>query len=187
MRRRDVASRSDRGLGALLPGALALVATLASSSCVAAPPPAPEGFTLSIQLTGIRASVVDNVRIVLIPQVVGAASPRFSPIEPFDAGGVQVSVDGAGRLVLVVSGDYVRANGIPRGEGDLDPRIDVELWSDDDLGRAGPQILGYAVIGGAQLGMAAAYLPEWPLPLGAGVVFPIACTAGFEAQCAPPP
>lgn len=166
--------------------ALVLGLALGGAGCVAAPPPAAEGFTLSIQLSGIRASVVDNIRIVLVPQIVGPTSPRFAMIEPYDAGGVQVSVDTMGRLVLVVSGEYVRANGVPIGPGDLDPRIDVEVWSDDTVMRAGPQLLGYVVIGGSQLAMAAAYLPEWPLPLGSGAILPIACTAGFEMQCAPP-
>lgn len=166
---------------------LAIGVTVSGPGCVSAPPPIPaaEGFLIQVQLNGIRSAPIDNIRLVIVPRVVGAASPRFAPIEPYDAGGIQVSVDTNGYLTLTVSGDYVRDNGVS-AMGDLNPRIDVEVWSDDAVMREGPQVQGYVVIGASQLAMSAAYLPEWPLTLGESFVLSITCTAGFEMQCAPP-
>jgi hypothetical protein len=168
--------------------ALAALVVLAAPGCVSEPTPvAPEGFLLAIDLVGFRSAVVDSVRLVFVPRVEGTTTPAFADIPPYDEGGVRMSVDVMGRLVVELSGDYVRANGVPTGEGDLSPRVPLELWTSDERMREGPQILGYAVVDGAQLGVAAGYFPVWPLPLGEGATMTIACTAGYELQCAPPP
>lgn len=170
-------------LAFLLGVALSGGATL--SGCASAP----AGFTLGIQLRDVQMSAVDNVRLVLAPQAVGGTMARFTAptMTSFEDGGVMLSVDDDGQLVILISGAYFQANAVPIGEGDLDPRLDLELWSDDATMRVGPQITGVVVAGGFESATGAAYLPSWPLPLGTEFTLTLPCTAGREAECRPAP
>lgn len=164
---------------------LAAALTVLLSSCGSEPP---EGFTLNVQLQGVQLSAVDNVRLILTPQAMGGVMPRFTAPEmmSYEDGGVALSVDDDGQLVISISGDYFRANALPTGEGDLDPRLALELWSDDEIPRAmSPQIRGVAVAGGFDAAAGAAYLPSWPLALGEAFTLTIPCIAGRETECRP--
>lgn len=149
---------------------------------------APAGFSLDVQLIGVRLSAVDNVRLVLTPTVEGEAMPRFEmpTLDRFDEGGVMLSVDDDGQLVILISGEHFRANAVPTGEGDLDPRLSLELWTADAVRRAGPTLRGVVVAGGFEAATGSAFLPEWPLPLGETFTFTMPCTAGREMMCRPP-
>lgn len=167
----------------ILPFALFLSLSLAGC---ASPP---EGFTLALQLTGIRLAAVDNVRIVLTPAAEGGTMPRFTmpAVGSFEDGGVRLSVDSTdGQLVILISGDYFRAHAVPTGDGDLDPRLSLELWSDDTTMRAGPRINGVVVAAGFEVATADAFLSAWPLPLGTTYTLTLPCTAGREMECRPP-
>ena len=161
---------------------LALLSLCLTPSCAS---PA-EGFSLSIQLTGVRMAAVDSVRLILTPQTVGGVTPRFQPPTEtsFEDGGIQLSVDDDGQLVILITGDYFQANAVPQGMGDLDPRLTLELWSDDMSPRMmTPQIRGIVVAGGFDSAAGAAYLPSWPLMLGESFTLTLPCTAGREVEC----
>ncbi len=114
---------------------LALVA-LALAGCGA--PPAPEGFTLAVQMMNVRPVAVDALRITFTPR--DATPPVvFQPTPPqsYEDGAITVEVDGSGILSMVVTGDYVRAHSTMTG---VDAhRFEVEIWSDDDAMRDGPR------------------------------------------------
>jgi hypothetical protein len=162
--------------------ALVLVPALLLAGCASAP----AGFSLDVQLTGVRLSAVESVRLVITPAVADPM-PRFSApdLGSYEDGGVLISVDDDGQLVLLVTGEYFRENAVPTGEGDLDPRLSLELWSDDTVRRAGPTIRGAVVGGGFEVASGSAFLPEWPLPLGDRFTFTMPCTAGRESMCRP--
>jgi hypothetical protein len=155
---------------------------LGLASCASAP----AGFSLDVQLTGVRLSAVESVRLVIAPTG-STTMPRFSPptLGSYEDGGVLLSVDDDGQLVLLVTGAYFRENAVPTGEGDLDPRLSLELWSDDTMRRDGPTIRGAVVAGGFEVASGSAFLPEWPLPLGDRFTFTMPCTPGREAMCRP--
>jgi|GEM_PF-2469319 len=162
--------------------AIAIALTL---SCAAEPL---EGFTLDIQLQGVQLSAVDNVRLILTPQAMGGVMPSFSAPEmmSYEDGGVALSVDDDGQLVILITGEYFRANAVPTGAGDLDPRLSLQFWSDDEIPRnMTPQIRGVVTASGFDAAAGAAYLPTWPLTLGAQFTLTIPCTAGRETQCRP--
>jgi hypothetical protein len=164
--------------------ALHLLVVLAAS-CGSEPP---EGFTLAVQLQGVQLSAVDDVRLILTPQTVGGAMPRFTAPEmmSYEDGGVALSVDDDGQLVIRITGEYFRANAVPMGPGDLDPRLSLEFWSDDEIARAmTPQIRGVVTADGFDAAAGAAYLPTWPLTLGEQFTLTIPCTAGRETECRP--
>ncbi len=157
----------------------------ALASCGSEPP---EGFTLNLQLQGVQLSAVDNVRLILTPQRIGGAMPSFTAPEmmSYEDGGVSLSVDDDGQLVILITGEYFRANAVPTGEGDLDPRLSLEFWSDDEVMRAmTPQIRGNVVAGGFEAAAGAAYLPSWPLVLGEQFTLTIPCIPGRETECRP--
>lgn len=163
----------------------ALALSLISASCGSEPP---EGFTLNLQLQGVQLAAVDNVRLILTPQAVGGTAPRFTPPEmmSYEDGGVLLSVDDDGQLVILITGEYFRANAVPMGEGDLDPRLALEFWSDDEIMRAmTPQLRGNVVASGFEAAAGAAYLPSWPLTLGEQFTLTIPCIPGREAECRP--
>ncbi len=158
---------------------LALVA-LALAGCGA--PPAPEGFTLAVQMMNVRPVAVDALRITFTPR--DATPPVvFQPTPPqsYEDGAITVEVDGSGILSMVVTGDYVRAHSTMTG---VDAhRFEVEIWSDDDAMRDGPQIRGTVLRMGESIAQGAAFLPGWPVPLGATSQVTVTCSNA--ALCLP--
>lgn len=151
-----------------------------------------EGFTLDIQLSGVRTAAVDNVRLILTPVMApgSTTAPRFQPpeVSSFEDGAIQMSVDDDGQLVIAIEGAYFRANSTPTGAGDLDPRFSLELWSDDTTARMmTPQIRGIVTANGFDAAAGAAYLPSWPLELGETFTLTVACTTGREMECTTAP
>ena len=168
-----------------LPLSLLAASFVLTASCGSEPP---EGFTLDLQLQGVQLSAVDNVRLILTPQAVGGVTPRFTAPEmmSYEGGGVALSVDDDGQLVILITGEYFRANAVPMGAGDLDPRLSLEFWSDDETVRnMTPQIRGVVTASGFDAAAGAAYLPSWPLTLGEQFTLIIPCTAGRETECRP--
>lgn len=162
----------------LLAALLALPVAL--GSCASAP----EGFVLDIQLREVNRTAVEAVVLTVIPQMAGGATPRFSmpEVASYEEGGITLAVDAAGQLVITISGAYFQENAV----GDADPRLALELWSDDMVMRMpAPQVRGVVVAASVDIAVGATYLPSWPLDLGETATLTIPCREGREAMCRP--
>lgn len=155
-------------------------------SCAA--PIAPEGFTLAIQLTHVNVVAVDSLRLTFAPVMEGTMIANF--VQPthgtsFENGDIQISVDSAtGLLTMTISGAYFAAHAMSVGTTGDDPRLELEIWSDDRLMHAAPQVRATVTRAGNQIATGVAYLPSWPLVLGDRSQVNVPCVAGFETTCA---
>lgn len=168
-------------LAGLLLAPLALA--LAPAGC-GSDPVAPDGYRLVVQLENVSVTAVDQLRITFTPDAtMGAVG--FQDIEPvtYEDGGITVDVESDGVLVMTLTGDYVRANA-DVGEP-TSPRIALEIWSDDEMMRRGPQVRATVTRAAEQIATGAFFLPGWPLPLGSDGLLRVPCRMGFEAQCMP--
>lgn len=165
--------------------ALALPLAALVPSCAA--PTAPEGFTLAIQLTGVNAAAVDTLRVVIAPTMEGTSPPGhfLAPTRgtSFENGEVVISVDARGILTMNVTGAYVRAHALADASGN-DPRLELELWTDDRSVHPGPQVRATVERGGNTIATGVAYLPAWPLVLGDSSQVNVPCMTGLEMMCA---
>ncbi len=166
---------------------LALALVLLASSCNG-PQVAPHGFTLVVQTMGVNVAAVDGMRIVFTPVMEGTMSAHF--VQPtrgttFDDGGIMISVDSVtGLLTMTITGDYFRTNALVGTDG-ADPRLEIEIWTDDTTTHAmPPQMRATIVRGSSQIATGVGYLPSWPPVLGDSVTITVPCVMGFETQCA---
>lgn len=163
-----------------LPVLAALALGAGVSSCGGAP--APDGFTLAIQMQNVRVAAIDELRITMTPRM-EVVAPMFEDIPPTPHdGGIVVDVE-AGVLIITIPGDYVRANAT--GADGVNPRLPLEVWSDDAAMRMGPQVRATVTRGAEQIATGTAFLPSWPLVLGAETQVNVPCRMGFDAQCVP--
>ncbi len=166
------------------PISLVLLALAALPGCGSEPPAAPSGFQLAIQLENVSVDVIDELRVTFTPDAsMGPAG--FQDIEPvaYEDGQIVVDVDPSGILVMTINGDYVLANADA-----TDPNLAllvIEIWSDDEAMRRGPQVRVTATRDTDQIATGAVSLPGWPLPLGAGTTVRVPCRTGFESRCVP--
>lgn len=144
----------------------------------------PRGFQVSMQLENVSVDVVDTLRVTFTPDE-SRAPADFEAIDTvtYEDGGITVEVDATGVLVMTLTGDYVRSIA-----NVTDPNIAivvVEVWSDDDMMRLGPQVRATVTRETEQIATGAVSLPGWPLPLGAGATVRVPCRMGFDARCQP--
>lgn len=145
------------------------------------PPPAPEGFRIAVQMQNVSVTIIDELRITIVPRM-ETVMPRFQDIDPMTyEGGIVVDVNDLGTLSIIVPGDYVRAHAT--GTEGFSPRLVLEMWSDDDVMRMGPQLRATVVRQGEQIATGQAFLPSWPLQLGGETQVTVPCRMGFEARC----
>ncbi len=173
-------SFSRRSLFALpLAALLALVPSCAS-------PTAPEGFTLVLQFANVRVSAIEALRLTFSPVVENMQTPHFvAPMRgtSFENGDIQISVDSVtGLLTMVISPEYVAANATTEA-GELSPRLEIELWTDDTMAHMGPQVRATAQRGNTQIATGVDYLPTWPPVLGGTRTIDVPCMPGLEAMC----
>jgi hypothetical protein len=148
----------------------------------------PEGFTLAIQLTHVNIAAVDSLRLTFAPVMEGTMMAHF--VQPtrgmaFENGDIQISVDSvSGLLTMTISGAYFAAHAMTVDATGDDPRLELEIWSDDHLNHGAPQVRATVVRGGNQIATGVAYLPSWPLVLGDRGQVNVPCVAGFETMCA---
>ena len=164
----------------------ALLAIALSASCLAScsAPTAPEGFVLSVQLMAVNVAAIDELRVTIAPQTEMGTPHEFMMIPAATYDGITVSVESDGVLVMTIPGSVVFENAVFPASGD-DPRLDIEMWSDDTSRRAAPQIRGTVTRAGEQIATGAAYFPEWPLPLGGSQTLTVPCRMGMTAACRP--
>lgn len=163
---------------------LLALALLGLCGCASAPPP-PAGFTLAIQFGSVNPVAIDTLRITITPRPDAAGDHAFMDVFPtmYEEGGVTVDVEDDGVLVLSITGDYVRSHLV--NDQPLMPRFEIELWSDDDgPRREGPQVRATVVRAGEQIATGAAFLPGWPLELGASSQINVPCSPTYTTQCA---
>lgn len=160
----------------LLP--LALLAPSALLSACAGQS-APAGATLRFQFVDIRVSAIDSMRISMTPQM--AQRFMMRPSESYEGLTVEVAMDGA--LVLMVPGDYIRANAVQTGGTDLNPQLDIEVWSDDETMNLAPLVRATVVQGTESIAQGAGYLSAWPLELGSLNTFNVTCNAATRTEC----
>ena len=161
-----------------------LLALLAVSGCSG--PPAPDGFELAIQLMSVQAVAVDSLRITFIPRMDAGGPRRFADMEPitYEGGAVTVDVDEAdGALVMTITGDYVRSHIV--NDDPINPRFVIEIWSDDEAMRQGPQVNATVVRMSEQIATGSGYLPTWPLMLGETSQINVPCLGTQTALCMP--
>lgn len=166
----------------LLPLALlALVPSCAS-------PTAPRGFTLAVQLMNVNVAAVDSLRITFAPVVEGGTMTAHF-LQPtrgtsFDNGDVVISVDSvSGLLTMNITGSYFAAHALADTAGN-DPRLEIELWTDDRTMHAAPQMRATVTRRGMQIATGVAYLPSWPPVLGDTSQINVPCSTGFATTCA---
>lgn len=163
--------------------AFALAVSFGCAGC-AADPIAPEGFRLVVRLEGVATSAIDSLRITFLPRMDTGGMPRFAEIAPqiYEGGGITLSVDPSdGALVMVLSGEYVRAHAVD--EDMFNRRVTVEIWSDDPEMRMGPQVRATVLRASEQIATGAGFLPSWPPALNNEVVIRVPCSPTFTAQC----
>ncbi len=158
--------------GTALLGAIALAPSCAGQS-------APEGATLRFQFVDIRLAAVDELRISLTPQM--AQRFMMRPTESY--GGLSVAVAPDGALTMTVPGDYLRANAVQTGGTDLNPQLDIEVWSDDETMNQPPLMRATVLQGTESIAQGAGYVLDWPLALGSLSTVTIRCNMGLTAQC----
>ncbi len=162
----------------LLMGALSLLVT----SCGEEPPP--EGYELRMRFVAADPSVFQSVRVQFEPQ----GDQRFMMVEPmsYADGAIDLQIESDGVLTMTLDGGYVAANSTPDGTGAF--VFPLEVWTGDLQPRAmapGMRV----VVNRADMAIAEGFrfLPEWPLPLGGNVQFPVNCRADAASAglCAP--
>lgn len=147
--------------------------------------PAAEGFQLAFQLQNVSSASVEMMRVTISPRTdSGPAAFEEIPTTSYEDGAVTVDVDDTGVLVMTITGDYVRSHIV--NDDALNPRFVLEVWSDDEAMRMGPQVRGTVIKAGEQIATGQAYLPMWPLALGATTQINVPCGPTFTAQCAAP-
>jgi hypothetical protein len=158
----------------------------AMAGCNNAPPP-PEGYPLVLQMQNVSVTAIDELEIAITPRaVMGQPMPVFEDIEPtsLEGGAITVDVDADGVFVMNITGDYVRSHLV--GGDDLNPRFEIQIWSDDPMMRMGPRVTGNVIRGDATIASGNGYMPEWPPPTD--VESPnqinVPCLAAFSAECA---
>jgi hypothetical protein len=151
------------------------------------PATAPEGFTLAIQLMHVNVSAVDSVRLTFAAVMEGTMLAHF--VQPtrgtsFENGDIMISVDSvSGLLTMTITGSYFRAHALADDMGN-DPRLEIEMWSDDTQMHGMPQVRATVTRAGNQIATGVTYLAGWPLPLGGTTTVNVPCVTGFEMQCA---
>jgi hypothetical protein len=162
-----------------------LALALLASGCNG-PQVAPHGFTIVVQTMGVQLAQVDGMRIVFTPVMEGTAMAHF--VQPtrgttFDDGGIMISVDSVtGLLTMTITGDYFRTHALVGTDG-ADPRLEIEIWTDDTSMRAMPQMRATIVHGAAQVATGVGYFPSWPPVLGESVTIDVPCMMGSERLC----
>ncbi len=175
---------------ALLPFAAALL--LLVPACVSAPP-APDTFTLSVQIgrdigmDRIQLANVDSLTLLFEPMIESArpmpADFEQPMMEAYEEGQIRLSVDSNGLLTMLVSREYIVANATVDAMGG-NPRVDLELWTADTMTHTpAPQVRGTVTHMGDQIGIGSLPLPEWPLPPGGEAQLNIPCATGMAMQC----
>lgn len=170
----------------LLPPLLLSAALLLGLVPSCASPTAPEGFTLAVQLMNVNVAAVDQVQLTFAPVMEGTMLGMF--VQPtrgttFENGDIQISVDSVGRLVMIISGSYFAAHATADATG-ADPRLELEIWSDDRTTHTAPQVRASVTRAGNIIATGVAYLPSWPLVLGDRTQVNVPCNTGFETTCA---
>lgn len=155
-------------------------------------PAAPDAFTLHIQMTGVNIAAIDSLRINVIPQMEGAATGMFAaPTRgmcttgtcTYENGEITVSTDSRGILTMDVAGAYVMANAMP-GMNGADPRLDIDLWSDDRMTHnPAPQVRVTVLRTSNQIAQGTVFLPAWPLPAGGEAQVNVPCLTGMTMLC----
>jgi hypothetical protein len=169
---------------ALLSTLFGALVTLAPSCGPGAPP---EGFTLAIQCSHVNVAALDSIRITIAPVMVGTMTGHF--LQPmhgtsFENGEINVSVDSVtGLLTIDISGTYARAHAMADAMGN-DPRLEIQLWTDDHQMTSPPQLRATVTHNGMQVATGVVYLPSWPLVLGDSTQVNVPCMTGFDMQCA---
>ncbi|GAB4195335.1 MAG: hypothetical protein OHK0013_01480 [Sandaracinaceae bacterium] len=159
-------------------GPLALLAPIALVPACAGQP-APEGATLRFQFVDIRVTAIDSMRVSFTPQM--AQRFMMRPTQSYAGLTVEVASDGA--LVMTVPGDYLRANAVQTGGTDLSPRLDIEVWSDDETMNQPPLVRATVVQGTESIAQGAGYLSAWPLELGSLNTINVMCNAATRTEC----
>ena len=166
-----------------------LLAAFLFSSC--GRPPAPDSFTLAIQIgrnIGTDQITLDNVDAVTLlfePMMEGSRPPaEFSEpmMTSFEDGEIMVSVDANGLLTLLVSRAYVLENAVTMATGEN--RLELELWTADQMTHMpAPRIRGTVTRMGNQIGIGSVSLAQWPLPPGGEAQLAIPCATGMATLC----
>ncbi|MFK7984541.1 MAG: hypothetical protein AB8I08_00795 [Sandaracinaceae bacterium] len=148
--------------------ALALMAT----SCSEEPPP--DGYELRMRFVSTDPAVFQNLRVQFEPE----GDQRFMMVEPMDyaGGAIDLQVEADGVLVMTIDGAYVSANSTPDGTGAF--LFPLEIWTGDLQPRSTPPgVRVVATRADEAIAEGFRFLPEWPLPLGEGIQFPVNCRA----------
>ncbi len=160
----------------------AFVIALFAASCAGEEPP-PEGFHLELRLVSVAPSVLETVQVRFEPQ---GAGETFTAIEPmsFEDGAIALSVEPDGRLLVTIDGAHINQFAVDDGMGGF--IYDLELWSDDEMGRApAPSVRVVGLRGGEAIAEGFLFLPQWPLPLGQRSRVTVQCRMAVMDRCVP--
>lgn len=161
----------------LISSALCIAVTLAGCGS----PEQPDGFALAFQMSNVSPTAIDQFRVTFRPRTdMGPAA--FADMEPvsYEDGAVVVDSD-MGDLVVTIDGDYVRSHIV--NDDAVNPRFVLEVWSDDEAMRQGPQVNASVVRMGESIANGTGFLPDWPLALGETTQVNVPCGPAFTAQC----
>ena len=155
-------------------------------------PQAPDAFHLTLQMDGVIPEAIDLLRVRFTPQTPAMGeTPRFAPLtDPsqsiFEDGAITLEVDpGDGTLLMTITGNYVREHMTVPGDPD-DPRLTIDVWSDDRVMRMAPQMRAVIVRGSEQIAEGAAFLPAWPLGEHFMASIRVVCRTTSLARCSTP-
>lgn len=156
--------------------ALSLLAALGLSSCGGG---GVDGAILRFQFLDVRASAIDSVRVTITAQP--GQSFAAQPTETIDGVTVEVASDGA--LVLTLTRDAALARITQTDDAGLRPRLDLEVWSDDESTDPAPLVRVMVSQGSELIAQGSGYVAAWPLALGSISTIQVQCNRGSAAQC----
>jgi hypothetical protein len=154
--------------------------------------PSEEGFTIAFRFVAIDPAVLERLELSVRPQ--GGATFEAQPESTHENGAITTRVESDGTLTLTVSGDHVRSR-VTSPDG-VEQVYELQVWTDDEAMRAGPQLVAFAVRSGARIGEGQAFLPTWPPPLeeagdctlagsSCRAQLNVTCYAGMASLCRP--